>query len=121
MAKLIIAEDSSFMLRLLQTTIKKGGHEGIACRDGVEALAAAREHGADLVLLDLVMPRLDGLATLAELKRDPATAGIPVVILTSRGESLTREELEASGAAAFLTKPFSPTALLKTIKNLINE
>jgi len=121
MAKLVIAEDSRFMLRLLQATVKKGGYEGIACRDGVEALAAIRAHGADLVLLDLIMPRMGGLATLAELKRDPATAGIPVVVLTSRGEALSREESEASGAAAFLTKPFSPNALLETIKNLINE
>lgn len=109
------------MLRLLQATVKKGGHEVIGCRDGIEALAATRQQQADLVLLDLVMPRLDGLATLTELKGDPSTAGIPVVVLTSAGKPLDVKEATSRGASAFLTKPFSPRALLSVIDKLTSK
>lgn len=61
------------------------------------------------------MPGMDGLDVLSALKADAATAGIPVIMLTARGQTLTRQQAEESGASAFLTKPFSPTELLATI------
>ncbi len=118
MARLIIAEDENHMLRLLEMTLRKGNHTWVTCRNGSEALAAARSREADVVILDVIMPVMDGLTALAELKKDPATAHVPVIMLTARGQSLTREQAEASGAAAFLTKPFSPTELLSFIERL---
>lgn len=118
MAKLIIAEDEPHMLRLLEMTLRKGGHEWTAVRDGRAALAAALANPPDLVILDVIMPELDGLDTLRALKADPITASVPVVMLTARGHSLTREEAARSGAALFLTKPFSPSELLASIATI---
>jgi DNA-binding response OmpR family regulator len=118
MARLIIAEDSAHMLRLLEMTLRKGGHTWSACPDGAAVLAAAAKEPPDLFILDVIMPVMDGLAALQALKGNPATAGIPVIMLTARGQSLTRQQARESGAALFLTKPFSPTELLSSIESL---
>lgn len=109
------------MLRLLESIVRKAGHESIACGDGIEALEAIRDQDPDVVILDVMMPRLDGIATLIKLKENPATASVPVIMLTSRGHSFTREQSEEYGASAFLTKPFSPTQILQTIQELITH
>jgi CheY-like chemotaxis protein len=118
MARLIIADDSAHMLRLLEMTLRKGGHTWTACTDGSEVIPAAEKGLPDLFILDVIMPVVDGLAALRLLKANPATANIPVIMLTARGQSLTREQAQESGAALFLTKPFSPTELLASIESL---
>ncbi len=118
MARLIVAEDSAHMLRLLEMTLRKGHHTWTACPDGAAALAAAGRETPDLFILDVIMPVMDGLTALQELKANPATSGIPVIMLTARGQSLTREQAQQSGASLFLTKPFSPTELLSSIESL---
>ena len=118
MARLIVAEDEPHMLRLLEMTLRKEGHTWTVCRDGREALEQTRKTGADCIIMDVVMPVMDGLAALAELKSDASTGAIPVIMLTARGQSFTREQAESSGAAVFLTKPYSPTELLNHIRRL---
>jgi two-component system alkaline phosphatase synthesis response regulator PhoP len=118
MAHLVIAEDSPHMLRLLEMTLRKAGHTWKACAAGDTALAAVQTENPNAALLDITMPEMDGLEVLAALKADPATASIPVIMLTARGQTLTRQQAEESGAAAFLTKPYSPTELLATITKL---
>lgn len=115
MSRLVIAEDSPHMLRLLEMTLRKAGHTWTACAAGDTALAAVQSQQPDAVVLDIIMPGMDGLDVLSALKADPSTAGIPVIMLTARGQNLTRQQAEESGASAFLTKPFSPTELLATI------
>ena len=100
-------------------TLRKGGHEWTAVMDGSAAVKAVQTECPDAVILDVIMPGMDGIEALATLKGDPRTAAIPIVMLTSRGHSLTRTNAESSGAAAFLTKPFSPTELLATLDGLI--
>lgn len=118
MARLIIAEDSPHMLRLLEMTLRKGGHSWQAFSDGAGVLAAAEQAVPELFILDVIMPGMDGLTALQALKSGPATAGVPVIMLTARGQSLTRQQAQESGAALFLTKPFSPTELLGAIESL---
>jgi CheY-like chemotaxis protein len=118
-AKVLIADDEIFMLRLLEATLRKGGYEVIQCHDGQEALAAAASTRPQLIVMDVMMPGLDGLAAVRRLKQDEATRAIPVIVLSSRGHALTQLEAEQAGAALFLTKPFSPTQLLQTARSLI--
>ena len=117
--KILIADDEAFMLRLLEMTLKKGGFEVISCRDGREALATVTTAKPQLILLDVMMPGLDGLGTLRQLKDNPATKDIPVVVLSAKGHALTKVEAHLAGAAMFLTKPFSPNQLLSETKRIL--
>ncbi len=117
--KILIADDEVFMLRLLEMTLKKGGYEVISCRDGNEALAAALAAPPNLIVLDVLMPGLDGLGALKQLKENPATKKIPVIVLSGKGHALTRVEAERAGAVLFLSKPFSPNQLLGEVKKIL--
>jgi two-component system alkaline phosphatase synthesis response regulator PhoP len=111
--KVLIADDEIFMVRLLEMTFKKG--------DGNEALAAAATVQPQLIVLDVIMPGLDGLGALRQLKENPATKNIPVVVLSAKGHALTRVEAEQAGAAMFLTKPFSPNQFLGDVKKILEQ
>lgn len=117
--KVLIADDEIHMLRLLEMTFKKGGFEVVCCRDGQTALANSVAAQPQLIVLDVMMPGLDGLDALRQLKNNPVTANIPVVVLSSKGHALTRIEAELAGAAMFLTKPFSPNQLLSDVKKIL--
>jgi CheY-like chemotaxis protein len=118
-AKILIADDEVFMLRLLEMTFKKGGYEVVSCRDGNEALAAAAAAPPQLIVLDVMMPGLDGLGALRRLKENPATRDIPVVVLSAKGHALTKVEAEVAGAVLFLAKPFSPNQLLGEAQKIL--
>jgi DNA-binding response OmpR family regulator len=118
--KVLVADDEIYMLRLLEMTFKKDGFEVVCCRDGQEALTTAAAAPPNIIVLDIMMPGLDGLGALRKLKENPATKNIPVVVLSSKGHALTRIEAELAGAAVFLTKPFSPNQLLGEIKKILN-
>jgi two-component system, OmpR family, alkaline phosphatase synthesis response regulator PhoP len=118
--KILVADDEVFMLRLLDMTLKKGGYAVISCRDGKEALAAAAAQLPQLIVLDVMMPGLDGLGALRQLKENPATKEIPVVVLSAKGHALTKVEAEASGAVLFLAKPFSPNELLGAVQKILS-
>jgi len=107
------------MIRLLEMTLKKGGYDVVSCRDGNEALAVAAREQPHLIVLDIIMPGLDGFGALRLLKENPATAKIPVIVLSTKGHTLTRVETEQAGAAQFFTKPFSPVHLLEEIKKIL--
>jgi len=119
--KILVADDEIYMLRLLEMTFKKGGYEVVTCRDGQEALALAGTASPQLIVLDVMMPGLDGLGALRQLKENPATKNIPVVVLSAKGHALTRVEAEVAGAALFLAKPFSPNQLLGAVQKIIGQ
>ena len=119
--KILIADDEVFMLRLLEMTLKKGGYEVASCRDGKEALATAAAAPPQLIVLDVMMPGLDGLGALRQLKENPATKNIPVVVLSAKGHALTKVEAELAGASLFLAKPFSPNQLLGEVKKILGQ
>jgi CheY-like chemotaxis protein len=117
--KIIIADDEVFILCLLELTLKKGGYEVVSCRDGHEAVAAAFAAPPNLIVLDVLMPGLDGLGALKQLKENPATQNIPVIVLSGKGHALTRGEAERAGAVLFLSKPFSPNQLLVEVGKIL--
>ena len=99
--------------------LRRAGYEVLAAHDGREALQRAAADVPDLVVMDVMMAEMDGLAALRELKQNDATRKVPVIMITTSAQTLTREESEASGAALFLTKPFSPTQLVHEIRRLL--
>src|SRR6266496_1274641 len=114
--KILIVDDEPFMLRLIQHHLENAGYELIKARNGREAIEAAARENPRLVVMDAMMPNMDGLAALRQLKQEPSTRDIPVIMLTANPHKYSREEAESSGAVIFLTKPFSPTQLLEEIR-----
>lgn len=103
-ARILLAEDDRFLRRAGEVSLKRAGYEVVTASDGEEALQVARAQPPDLLLLDLIMPRMQGFQVLTELKRDPATAGIPVIILSNLGQEYDVQRAMEAGARAYLVK-----------------
>ncbi len=116
--KILVVDDEPFMLRMIQIILERGGYVMVAAASGDEALEVARLEQPGLVIMDAMMPKMDGFTALRLLKQDPTTCLIPVITLTANPHKFSREEAESSGATVFLTKPFSPTQLLEEIRRL---
>jgi DNA-binding response OmpR family regulator len=114
----LIADDDPLILRLLQITLGQAGHDVSTATDGREALEMITEALPDLVVLDGMMPELDGLEVLRLLKADPATAALPVVLMTARSEEDDVTTGRNLGAAEYLVKPFPPADLLAIVDRL---
>ncbi len=119
--KVMIVDDEPHMLRVIELSISKGAYAIVIARNGLEAIELAAREKPDLIVMDVAMPEMDGLTALRHLKAAPETAGIPVIMLTVRGQALTRYLAEDAGAALFLTKPFSPTLLLAETRRILGE
>ena len=117
--RILVVDDEPFMHVFMAHHLRRAGYEVIAAHNGREALERAAADKPDLVVMDVMMAEMDGLAALRELKYADATKHIPVIMITTSAQTLTRQESEASGAALFLTKPFSPTQLVDEIKRLL--
>lgn len=115
MPKILVVDDEVHILKIIDYKLRTAGYTVIAAADGVEGLEKARAEQPDLILLDVMMPRMDGFQALEALKRDPATQGIPVFMLTVKGKEMDRLRGLQMGVAAYITKPFSPNALLARI------
>ncbi|GAA4966098.1 SpoIIE family protein phosphatase [Actinoplanes utahensis] len=112
----LVADDNADMREYLTRLLRSAGHRVTAVADGQEALESARADVPDLVISDVMMPRLDGLRLVAALRADPRTAGTPVLLLSARaGEEASIEGLEA-GADDYLVKPFSAAELLARVR-----
>ena len=122
MKSILIIEDQPDIRRLICWALEFEGYALHEAANGEAGLAAARAIRPDLILLDVMMPGgLDGLQVCSMLKADPALAHVPVVLLTARAQDSDREAGRQAGANAYLVKPFSPSALIDTVKSLISH
>lgn len=120
MALILIVDDTFDNRDISRTVLEYGGHTVIEAFNGVEALALVRERRPDLIIMDVVMPVMDGLEATRRLKGDPATKEIPVVVLTALARPSDREEAERAGGDAFLSKPCLPKAVLAEVNRLLH-
>lgn len=119
MARILIADDDAILTEMLRFRLENAHHEVITAANGVAALDCVTSERVDLIVLDSMMPMIAGPEVLARLKANPATAEIPVVMLTARsGEGDVVAGLKA-GASEYLTKPFIPQELLIRIEKLL--
>ncbi len=102
--RVLLAEDDRFLRRAAEARLRRHGLEVLTAADGEEALRVARAEPLDLVLLDIVMPKLEGFEVLKLLKEDDATARIPVIVLSNLGQERDVAQAKALGAVAFLVK-----------------
>jgi two-component system alkaline phosphatase synthesis response regulator PhoP len=119
--KIVVIEDEADILEVLQYNLKREGYMVIASRDGEEGLDSVRRENPDLVLLDLMLPGLDGLEVCKRLQADPVTANVPVIMVTAKGEETDVVSGLQIGADDYVTKPFSPKELLARVKAVLRR
>lgn len=117
--RILVVDDEKHMQRLLQFALQKTGCSVTTAGSGAAAIEALRETSADLLLIDLVMPEMDGFQTLREIRSYPALKSMPVIMLTSRGQVDIREQAAELGVVSFFTKPFSPVELIAEAKSIL--
>ena len=119
--KILVADDESHILHVVSLKLRNAGFEVLTAADGQEALELAQAQRPDLLITDYHMPQLSGLELCQKLKQDPATAGIPTIMLTARGYQLEPKDTNQSGISRMLSKPFSPRQLLATVNEVLLE
>ncbi len=118
-ARILVADDEESVRQLLQIVLQHEGYEVVLATNGAEALLAAHNHPPDLILLDWMMPVLDGLSVLKQLRKDTATRDIPILMLTARQSDNDTTTALVGGADVYLTKPFEPQVVLSMISRLL--
>lgn len=121
MATIVMAEDEEHIGRMVVFKLEKEGYQITWVKDGEAALVAIKEKKPELILLDIMMPKKDGLEVLIELKNDNNLKHIPVVMLTAKGREVDVVSGIDKGAADYIIKPFRPAELLARIKRLLNQ
>ena len=119
MARILIVEDNDANLKLACLLLENAGHVALCAADAEAGLALARAERPDLILMDVQLPGMDGLAATVLLKKDPATASIPVIALTAMALSGDREKTAAAGCDAYIAKPLRHKELLAAIDELL--
>jgi CheY-like chemotaxis protein len=117
---ILIADDDPTIIKLLQVNLEMEGYDVLTAFDGQDALEKATEQRPDLILLDIMMPRLDGWATQEALAATPGLAEVPVVFLSARAQQADLRRGYEAGVAEYVTKPFDPTALLDIIAQILD-
>ena len=122
MAKRILAvDDERHIVRLIQVNLERAGYEVMTAGDGLQALEVVAKDRPDLIVLDWMMPQLNGMETLKRLKANPATNNIPVIMLTAKSQDADVFKGWQSGCDCYLTKPFNPMELLAFVKRIFTE
>lgn len=117
---ILVVDDEKFVRELIRIKLSYLGATIIEATNGVEALIKSRDEVPDLVLLDVMMPKMNGFEACEKLKADPVTSAIPIILLTARGEKENRERGLACGATEYLFKPFSPKRLGEIAFEVLN-
>lgn len=120
MAKILIVDDSPSQLLGIQRIVEKLGHESITAEDGAAGVEVAKRELPDMVLMDVVMPNLNGFQATRTLSREATTKHIPVILVTTKDQDTDRMWGLRQGAKAYLTKPFSEDELAEVIELIFN-
>jgi twitching motility two-component system response regulator PilH len=119
MARVLIVDDSPSQLMGMKRIIEKLGHEILTAEDGALGVEAAKRELPDLILMDVVMPNLNGFQATRSISKEPATSHIPIILVTTKDQETDRVWGMRQGAKAYLTKPVNEAALIKLVKELL--
>ncbi|MCC6503163.1 MAG: response regulator [Deltaproteobacteria bacterium] len=119
--RILVVDDEPDILNLLEYNLKRAGFQAILAKDGPEAIEAAKAHRPDLVLLDIMLPDMEGTEVLRRLKALEATSLIPIIMLTAKGEEVDKIVGFELGAEDYITKPFSPRELILRVKAVLKR
>ena len=116
---ILLVEDQLDFLAIHKMYLERHGYHVLAAEDGREALRSARQYQPHVILMDLSLPYVDGLTATRELKTDPSTARIPIVMLTAHGYGSAGRRAREAGCSGFLAKPCDPQRVLREVQRLI--
>ena len=117
--KILVVDDEPFILKSLTFVLKKEGFHVESATNGVEAMETIQREKPDLVFLDIMMPKMNGLEVCQWIRQDPLLRDIYVIILTAKGQEADREKGLKIGADEYMTKPFSPSSVVRRIKEIL--
>ena len=118
-SRILVVDDEPDAVELVSFNLKNAGFEVVAASDGAEAIRKARTHSPDLIILDVMLPEIDGMEACKLLRRDPATSDIPILMLTAKSSEMDRVLGLELGADDYVTKPFSPRELVLRVRKLL--
>jgi DNA-binding response OmpR family regulator len=118
--RILVVDDEMYIVNILDFTLAGEGWEVISANNGEDALRTLLKFEPDLVILDVMMPRIDGVEVCRAIKARDESANTPVILLSAKDGEKDREEGLEAGADLYLTKPFSPARLIEEIRNLMN-
>ncbi len=118
-ARILIAEDEPHIVESLSFILQRRGFEVDTVIDGAKALDRVRRQSFSALILDIMLPGMNGFDVLQAIRTDHALASLPVIVLTAKGQANDRRMAEANGASAFITKPFSNTAVVECVSRLV--
>ena len=121
MKRILAVDDEPHILKLVSFSLKSGGFEVLEASDGLSAIEVAQAEQPDLILMDVMMPVLDGYEACRRLKEDPATKDIPVVMLTAKTQLTEQQNGLDSGAVHYICKPFTPKDLVAQVQEFLGE
>ena len=116
--KILVCDDERHIVRLIQVNLERHGYQVVTAYDGKEGLEKAKAEKPDLMVLDVMMPYMDGFEVLKTLKREPETENLPVIMLTAKAQDKDVFEGYHYGADMYLTKPFNPMELISFVKRI---
>jgi two-component system cell cycle response regulator DivK len=119
MASILVVEDTTDILDILTRQLSYAGHNVISAMNGIEGIACARAHMPDLIVMDLVLPVLNGWEAIKRLKADARCADLPILAISAHALTETKEQARAAGCNAFMSKPFTMQELFAVVDNLI--
>jgi DNA-binding response OmpR family regulator len=117
---ILVADDNADVLGLVKAVLERSGFDVVTVSDGAQALASVDQRKPDLAVLDITMPEIDGLEVLRRLRADARTSGLPVVLLSAQAQEADVVRGFATGASAYLKKPFSPRELTERVAGLLS-
>ncbi|HEX7738681.1 MAG TPA: response regulator [Marmoricola sp.] len=121
MVRIVIADDDADIRELVVFKLRHAGHEVVPVADGTAAIEVCTTDPPDAVILDVMMPRLGGLDAARELRANPATAKLPIIMLTARAQESDIEQGRAVGADDYIVKPFSPRELSSRVEDVLAQ
>ena len=116
--RVLIAEDEPYIVESLSFVLEREGYAVRAALDGEAALRELRASAPDLLILDLMLPKMNGFEVLKAAKADPALKAIPIIVLTAKGQAQDRRMVDEIGAEGFMTKPFSNREIVERVREL---
>lgn len=119
MARVLVIDDEPDVRWLIRVSLERAGHEVLLAEDGLRGVAVAMKQHPEIIVLDLMMPVMDGYGVLAELAKDPRTADVPVLVLSARAIPEEADRATKAGARRFLEKPFDPDDLARELAELL--